>query len=534
LLPLDERSFKGAFYTPLRVVDKAYDLLAETLGQNWQQNYIVWDMCCGVGNLEVKHSNHRNIFMSTLDKADIDVMKASHTCVAATKFQYDYLNDDINEFGQIDYGLTNKLPKELRQAIVDAKAKKKGAKKILVLMNPPYAEVGTGAASGNKAGVAATRFAAVAMTDFGKARSELFAQFLARIKLEIPNATIAMFSKLKHLNAPNFEKFRNEWQPKYLGGFLIESKMFDGMKGKFPIGFLIWNSAERQIMTTIETVALDRALQEIGKKLFYNLPASSYLNVWMDRPRKNNADAIPLKGAVVVATSKPRVQHWSDGAIAYMYCGKNDLQHTVDQTVLLSAPYGQGDGFYLNANNVWQAAVIFSVRRLIKPTWLNDRDQFLQPNAELTEEFKLDCLIWMLFNGSNGTAGADGLEWNGKQWSLVNHFIPFTETEVGANGRFESSFMVNYLQGRRLSAEAQSVLDAGRALWRAYHANQMPRKIREELKLNRPDVGWYQIRKALEANAENEMTDFGDFKQAYEALSQKLRPLVYSLGFLKE
>ncbi len=122
LLPLDERSFKGAFYTPLKVVDKAYDLLAETLGKNWQQNYIVWDMCCGVGNLEVKHSNHRNIFMSTLDKADIDVMNASHTCVAATKFQYDYLNDDINEFGQIDYGLSNKVPLALQQAIADARA----------------------------------------------------------------------------------------------------------------------------------------------------------------------------------------------------------------------------------------------------------------------------------------------------------------------------------------------------------------------------------------------------------------------------
>ena len=114
LLPLDERSFKGAFYTPLNIVDKAYDLLTETLGKNWQKNYIVWDMCCGVGNLEVKHSNHRNIFMSTLDKADIDVMQASHTCVAATKFQYDYLNDDIDAFGQIDYGLTNKVPKELQ------------------------------------------------------------------------------------------------------------------------------------------------------------------------------------------------------------------------------------------------------------------------------------------------------------------------------------------------------------------------------------------------------------------------------------
>jgi hypothetical protein len=47
-------------------------------------------------------------------------------------------------------------------------------------------------------------------------------------------------------------------------------------------------------------------------------------------------------------------------------------------------------------------------------------------------------------------------------------------------------------------------------------------------------VGWYQIRKALEANAENQVTDFTEFKAAYTALSEKLRSQVYSLGFLKE
>lgn len=114
LIPIDERSFKGAYYTPLKVVDKAYDLLTETLGKNWQKNYIVWDMCCGVGNLEVKHSNPRNIFMSTLDQADIDVMRASKTCVAATRFQYGYLNDDIGDDGKIDYSLTNKVPQALQ------------------------------------------------------------------------------------------------------------------------------------------------------------------------------------------------------------------------------------------------------------------------------------------------------------------------------------------------------------------------------------------------------------------------------------
>lgn len=43
----------------------------------------------------------------------------------------------------------------------------------------------------------------------------------------------------------------------------------------------------------------------------------------------------------------------------------------------------------------------------------------------LSEEFKNDCIIWMLFNGSNLTASAEKLEWEGKKWSIVNHLIPF-------------------------------------------------------------------------------------------------------------
>jgi len=197
LIPLDERSFKGAYYTPLNVVDKAYDKLTETLGHNWQKEYIVWDMCCGIGNLEVKHSNPRNIYMSTLDSADVDVMKATKTCVAATRFQYDYLNDDINYFGQLDYTLTNKIPATLQQAIKDGK-------KILVLINPPYAEAANSQGNAGKTDVAKTKISDF-MVDYGYPSRELFTQFLIRISNEIPNATLAIFSKLKYVNAPNFE-----------------------------------------------------------------------------------------------------------------------------------------------------------------------------------------------------------------------------------------------------------------------------------------------------------------------------------------
>ena len=195
-----------------------------------------------------------------------------------------------------------------------------------------------------------------------------------------------------------------------------------------------------------------------------------------------------------------------------------------------------GHGTFVNEQNLWQCAVLFAMEKILAPTWLNDRDQFLQPNCELSEEFKNDCLVWMLFNGSNLTASANDLEWNGKKWNIVNHFIPFTEEDVGANDRFESDFMVQYMEGKTFSAEAQAVLDEGKKIWAAYFKQTFNHKIREELKLNRPDVGWYQIRQALKAQNESGNSvpvSFTAFESAYKTLSEKLRPQVYQYGFLK-
>jgi hypothetical protein len=172
------------------------------LGNNWQKNYIVWYLCCDVGNLDIKHSNPRNIYISTLGEADVDMMKATKTYVAAQRYQCDYLNDDITDDGEIDYSLTNKVPEGLRKAIAEGK-------KIMVLINPPYAEstsggnTDTGAEAESKGGVAKTKFAATAMADYGKASNELLTQFVARIAQEIPTATLAMFGKLKYVDAVN-------------------------------------------------------------------------------------------------------------------------------------------------------------------------------------------------------------------------------------------------------------------------------------------------------------------------------------------
>lgn len=538
LIPMDERWFKGAYYTPLHVVDMAYDLLHQVLGKKWQQDYLVWDMCCGVGNLEVKHSNHRNLFMSTLDAADVDVMRATKTCVAAHRFQYDYLNDDIADDGGIDYSLSGKLPQTLRDAIASGR-------RILVLINPPYAEAMKADniaeiedKSQSKKGVATTRVAKF-MGVAGYASRELYAQFLMRIAKEIPQATIAIFSTLKYVNAPNFEQFRASWNARYLGGFVVHSKAFDGLKGDFPIGFLVWAtdhrpSAKRIEITRISTGVLDRSAEPVGEKAFHNIAGSELMGEWVRRPKPNAVDALPLKSAITPTTSTKDVRgkKWADGAVGGMVCGGSDMQHAHISTWLQSSGYCSAGGFLVTEDNLWQAAVAFTARLCIKKTWLNDRDQFLAPSGPLPASFETDCLIWMLFHNQNLTASADGIEWNGRQWSLVNHFIPYSEDDVGSPDAFESDFIRRVLAKRQLSPEAKAVLKAGRPVWRAYFEEKDARSVREQFRLNRADVGWYQIRNALKARGTLDASGMPSLSQAHAELADKLRPLIFEYGML--
>lgn len=148
----------------------------------------------------------------------------------------------------------------------------------------------------------------------------------------------------------------------------------------------------------------------------------------------------------------------------------------------------------------------------------------------------MSFFYWMLFNGSNLTAGADNLIWNEHEWSITNHFIPFTEDEVNAPDRFESDFMINYMADKTFSAESTAVLAQGKKLWSAYFSTTDERTVRDRLKLNRTDAGWYQIRNALKTrneSGENTPVSFAAFEEAYKTLTDKLRPQVYKYGFLR-
>ncbi len=104
------RERKGSFYTPKIWVELSQKYIADVLGEDWQDEYYVWDCAAGTGNLLTGLTNKYNIWASTLDKADVDVMhdriENGANLLDDHVFQFDFLNDGFE-----------KLPKGLQKII---------------------------------------------------------------------------------------------------------------------------------------------------------------------------------------------------------------------------------------------------------------------------------------------------------------------------------------------------------------------------------------------------------------------------------
>jgi hypothetical protein len=112
LIPQDIRERKGAFFTPQMWVELSQKYIADVLGPDWQDEYYVWDCAAGTGNLLAGLTNKYNIWASTLDMADVNVMKEriknGANLLEDHVFQFDFMNDDFT-----------KLPQELQNIIND-------------------------------------------------------------------------------------------------------------------------------------------------------------------------------------------------------------------------------------------------------------------------------------------------------------------------------------------------------------------------------------------------------------------------------
>jgi hypothetical protein len=570
LVPQDVRERKGSFFTPARWVELSQQYIAAELGENWQEEYYVWDCCAGTGNLLAGLTNKYNIYASTLDKADVQAMhqrieamnaaardkqKGGANLLESHVFQFDFLNDPLLDEMDKDGNITkkSKLPSSLQDIISDPEKRKK----LVIYINPPYAEaanrktvIGSGE---NKTNVAVqTMVYKKYLNRIGIAGRELFAQFFIRIYDELSTAVLAQFSKLKIVQAPNFREFRQNFRAKPGRNFCVPANTFDNVKGDFPIGFFIWHTDYPE---DIERVTTD--LYDAQGNFLYTKTLEAETNI----PTINDW--------IITTRNRP-----GETAIGYMSAKGNDFQNANYNFIINSRkqlPHPRGT--VVTDMNLREIAIYISVRHSINATWINDRDQFLYPNDgwQNDKEFQSDCLVFALFHGQNRISNEYG----------TNYWIPFTEEEVDAKEKFECHFMSDYIKGKGekkemtaeereayerdgknyhqadvfeqpnsessttdsnpivFSSEAQAVMDAGKELWRYYHKqpNANPNASFYDIRLHFQGTKTTKSGK-VQMNTESQDATYTelitDLRQKLKDLAKKIESKVYEYGFLKQ
>ena len=151
ILSKENNTLGEKLFVLLQNVSQQY--IAAELGENWQEEYYVWDCCAGTGNLLAGLTNKYNIYASTLDKADVQAMlqrieamnaaardkqKGGANLLESHVFQFDFLNDPLLDETDKDGNITKKakLPNTLQDIIRDPEKRKK----LVIYINPPYAE----------------------------------------------------------------------------------------------------------------------------------------------------------------------------------------------------------------------------------------------------------------------------------------------------------------------------------------------------------------------------------------------------------
>lgn len=646
----DKRRMNGAFYTPRIWVEEGYKYLADKLGENWQNEYVIWDCCCGSGNL-TRGLKYTTRFLSTLEEDEVDAAISGFN-ISYPIFQYDFLNDDIeteHSLGTWNDGVRISeyralRTKEVDEAVLQYKDTKlfqqqsgdclirllltgqysqdekyrsnlKNKKSLLFLINPPYAAAGNlKDVSNTKTGVNKTLVRDDIVNNSGiRGISEnLYAQFFYRILCMIRqfrncNIMVASYVKSTFWTGSKYKPLRDAFEKEgyFIDcGFNFKGSEFEGCSDKWSLTFSLLRKKdeldsgsmnecnlqikERQFDTLKNTYVIKNICDS---ELFYCPSDKDMLSNYVrEKCYMKKYDAPQMSNALSLTTGNSFRGVFEEEALGYLAFVSN----CVDKHKFvygLSSCASMGNGFNIFSSNYDRALTGFVARKLIKPNWINQKKEFLRPNENSTlyREFELDSYIAALF--------IDGATWSSLRnfyyKSLISEdnliksknkksLIPIGK-KIGSVERIESNryniyneffwlskSFVNGLSEKReqitysvyedcqndirdesftyqnkifpnldkFSIEAKTVLDLATELVElSFKYRNKAIQNNPEWYLNAWDAGWYQIKKLIKSDycKDDEVLQnkYKEFEIALKNLENKMRPMVYELGFLK-
>lgn len=527
------RRNKGEFYTPTLFVDYAHDMISKEFGEDWKEKYVVWDNSAGTKNL-TRDYYFKELYCSTLEQAELDISKQYNK--EATSFQFDFLNDSLD-----------KLPKGLLEAF-------KQNKPIIFFMNPPYGTAGNQNETSKK-GIAKTMINEQMLNDkVGASSQNLYAQFIYRImmikrKYNLTNCHIGMFTPTLYLSGSSWKDFRKEFFNNftYHDGCVFKASHFADVANNWGIAFSIWKNGVNENNSEFTHKLIDKPTDEIeivGIKNIYNLDNLVKANEWCRISKKSNVTVPNMSNALNIKENNYKI---AEGFLGYMYNKSNNVDKNTQEVALFSTMFSDAHGITLFKDNFTKCTALFSARKLIEKNWVNSKDEYLAPNTEHPKwkEFVNDSIVYSLFHSASNQSSLRQVEYKGKKWDIKNEFFWMSRKEMmslaNENGNdvcyqdanvSTDRYVYNLLQNITLSEEAQLVLDKACELVRkTFKYRMMFDEDNENYQINNWDASYYQMKPLWKEYAKD---DFEEFKSLYKKLGDKMRPMVYELGFLRK
>lgn len=538
---MNNRRAKGQFYTPTLFVDHAHKMIAEQFGEDWKEKYVVWDNCCGTKNLTRDYS-FNELYCSTLEEAELHISERYNR--EATAFQFDFLNDSLD-----------KLPQGLKDALENNKP-------IIFLINPPYADAGSGFGSAKKEGTTKTMInEEMVANKIGLASRNLYAQFLYRIteiknQFNLTDVHICLFSPTLLLAGSSWKGFRNYFLNQFAFSNAVQFKAshFADVADSWGISFSIWNNGETADKNNFNYTLIDNIdgeIKEVGDKIVYNLDNALSAGDWFRKELKLDKTEKVLFPHLSNAIKVSEIENQAllPNSIGSVSFHSNNVDKNTQGVAIFSSIQTQGTAYISNSitnDNFDKCTALFSARKLIEKNWVNSKDEYLAPNTESDkyQEFVNDSIVYSLFHSASNQSSLRQVEYKGKNWDIKNEFFFMSKDEVMElanennldftynDARVSNErYVYTKLQTIELSQEAKAVLD------KAIELTKMSFKYRELFNEEHPeyqilnwDCGWYQIKGMLKEYFPNKLKEFNEL---YKALANKMRPMVYELGFLK-
>ena len=548
LIADEQRRFHGEFYTPTEWVLEAHKMIEDTFGPNWKEEYVVWDPAWGTGNL-TRDFKFKELYCSTLNYGDLQV--GQHYNPEAVKFQYDFLNDDIEFNGVLLVDVIKKIPSSLVNAFRENK-------KVLILANFPF-----GKSSGNfsgktkaKRGLAKSDInQAMSKEKYSNACSQLYAQFLYRIlkmkeHYRHTNLDLAFFSPTIFLTGGSYKTFRYDFLRNfnYLNGMIINSGYFSNVSSGWPIAFSLFNSSvnQNEFQYQIKDFDEEYNIKTIRTKTLYNTDNSMRGSDWVkELDIKNPKIDCPQVGySLSLKESGGGV--WCENAIGYLINNSNSVYTNYNMVSLFTSGFWANSiGFPFTERSFDRIVSFFTARKPISSNLENQKDEYLAPNEQHPEypQWNIDAIIYSLFNGSSNQSSLRQITYKDKLWDIKNEWFwmsneqmkqlanehGFDELYHDANGDHDR-FVFNKIQESSFSQDAADVYNkACELVIKTFPYRQQLHEEYPEWHLHAWDAGWYQIKLILKKYFKD---DLKEFNELYKKFEDRMREGVYKFGFL--